>query len=196
MASSIGKNQTDEAEELRELIRTHYEFVYHYAYRRCRDEDTAAEVTLETFSTVIRRPEMLRGRRDQVVWLLGVARNRVRDARRKRRAKKRLEELFTAIWPFGVPESAVPLFMVEPPDPAETAERVCAASQVWRAARRLPENQLEAFLLKYAEQLSTEEIAKVLKCTPRTADRLIERARRAIFLELQPIGTHLEESVR
>jgi RNA polymerase sigma factor (sigma-70 family) len=184
--SFIVKKQQEEAEELRELIRAHYEFVYHYAYRRCRDEDTAAEVTLDTFSAVIRRPELVHGRRDQLIWLLGVARNKLREARRRRFTKKRLEELFTSIWPFGVPDTAAPLFAVEPPDPVETASAQYTISQVWAAAQRLPENQLEAFLLKYAEQLSTEEIAKVMKCTPRTVDRLIERARNTIFLEIQP----------
>ncbi len=185
-------NDTSGSETLRELIRDHYASVYRYAFRWCRDEDMAAEVTVETFATVLRRPEMVRNRKNQYVWLLGIARNKLREARRRRYAKKRLEALFVDIWPGGMPPTAVPFFSVEPPD----ANASLTAAQLWPALLKLPVNQREALLLKYAEQLSSEEIAQIMKCSKRTVDRLIDRARRAVFLELQPINTPLEEVAR
>ena len=170
--------ETDRASDdaLRRVIHEHYESVYKYAYRCCFDEDMAAEITVATFATVIDRPSLLRDRRDERLWLLGIARNRFRDARRRRFNRNRLETLFSEIWPHGAPDGIVPVYGSAPPDPAEAGEASFTSDQIWNAALRLPDNERDALLLKFAEQLSSTEVAKVMKCSERTVDRLVKRA--------------------
>jgi len=70
------------------------------------------------------------------------------------------------------------------PQPYEVLIRKEIKQGLWDAARLLPENQFEALWLKYAEDLSVKEIARVMAKSPVHVKVLLYRARRNLAARL------------
>lgn len=69
--------------------------------------------------------------------------------------------------------------------PVETALEAEERARVRRALDGLPARQRMAVVLKYFEELSYREIARVMDCTENAVDSLLSRARRALRDALQ-----------
>lgn len=164
-----------------QTVDTYLEIVHRYAVRECRDEDMAAEVVLYTF-------EVLRARRDDsdavelsLAWVLAVARNKIRESRRRRRAKTWLERAVSTVWPHGLPDDTHPFETSRPRQPAESAVEAEATECLHLAIDRLPEDQREAILLQYFMQLSVTDVAEVMGRSVKSVDGLLARGRRALY---------------
>jgi RNA polymerase sigma-70 factor (ECF subfamily) len=157
------------------------QIVHRYAVRECRDEDMAAEVVLYTF-------ELLRKRRDDsdagelsLAWVLTVARNKIRESRRRRRRYTWLERAISTVWPHGLPEDTHPFETSNSPQPAESVVEAEATLHLHQAIDGLPEDQREAILLRYFVQLSISEVAEVMRRSVKSVDGLLARGRRALY---------------
>jgi RNA polymerase sigma-70 factor (sigma-E family) len=62
-----------------------------------------------------------------------------------------------------------------PPPEAEPAVLPPEIDETWAALRRLPDRQRAAIVLRFYEDLSTEEIARLLGCRPGTVKSAINR---------------------
>jgi RNA polymerase sigma-70 factor (ECF subfamily) len=71
--------------------------------------------------------------------------------------------------------------LAESTDPAA----VVAGLEVWKAVLLLPVNQRAAIVLRYAEDLSTDEIADILGCDTSTVRVHLHRGRKALGLTLR-----------
>jgi RNA polymerase sigma-70 factor (ECF subfamily) len=139
--------------------------IYAYLYSRTGSVTTAEELTQETFVEVIRNPGSFDGRADPVPWLVGVARHRL--ARFFRGAKRDDEggrELVREIEVSGEDSSWRRL---------EVRESVSNALAV------LPQDQRAALMLRFAEDLSVRDVAKVLGRSEDATESLLRRARRS-----------------
>src|SRR5262245_37318682 len=56
---------------------------------------------------------------------------------------------------------------------------------LWRAIRGLPHRQRAAVVLRYYEDLSEEQVAHVLRCSPRAVNALVSRAMAALRERIQ-----------
>jgi RNA polymerase sigma-70 factor (ECF subfamily) len=132
-----------------------------------RRED-AEDVVMEVFASAFSSFGSLERATDQRLWLLGVARHKVADARRKRyqRAEQPYEEAVAA------PETAAPT------DELRLAMRT--------ALDTLPSDQSQALVLKYVNGLSTEEVSAVLRKSLQATNSLLQRGRESMRRLLGP----------
>lgn len=138
--------------------REHYWAVSRYVARRLTDQpEDVRDVVAEVFATAWRRrgavpPEVL-------PWLYGVAGNVVGNERRRRARQRRL------LHRLSLDRSALP---GEPADPGDVVEQALA---------RLSESDREVLRLVAWEELTTEELALVLRCSRSAAAMRLSRAR-------------------
>ncbi len=162
-------------EEMEHLLKEAYlAEIFAYASRRLPRREDAEDATAETFQAALAKVHRMKDA-DPRLWLYGIARRKVADMHR--RAQRRRE---------------VSLHVEIPFPPSDSVERDEARREMRRIVLRLPEDQREALLLQYLEDLSHGEIAKVMKRSPAAVNSLLQRARaqvhrdgRAYFQEFE-----------
>ncbi len=145
-----------EREEAERLVREHGQAVYRLAYARTGNRQDAEDVTQETFLRLVRSAPEFRDEDHCRAWLLRVAANCAKDL-------------------FRVPWRRREL-------PPEEAEHIPASPEpetggVLEAVLALPERYRLPVHLFYYEELSIEEIAKVLGIRAGTVRTRLTRAR-------------------
>lgn len=152
-----------------ELVERYARFLLRYASLRVGPGSEAEDVVAETFTAALgkltRCPRRVapEGMDDPVrAWLIGIARRKVADVLRRRgRERATLPE----------PQSGE-----SPVDAILSAE---VAVRLGKLLFSLPENYREVLLMKYAEELSLEEIGLALGKSPNAVGQLLHRARSA-----------------
>jgi RNA polymerase sigma-70 factor (ECF subfamily) len=135
-----------------ELMRRYQQRVYWVARRIVGDHAEADDVVQETFVKAYLALGEFRGDSGFYTWLYRIAVNLALNAVRKRQVVTYLREseLLNRILPADV-------------DPSSAVEEEEAASALRRAVDRLPEKQRAVFVMRYYDEMSYEEIAKILK---------------------------------
>jgi len=155
--------------------------IHGFVARRVRDRATAEDLTAMTFERALGALRSSSFRNESFGgWLYRVAANAIVDhARRRRRTVPigvRAGDLVDNERPDG---SADP---VEPGDAAATDAFAAALDrdQLRRALLRLPETHRRVLVLKFYDDLSTEELCAALGCSPATLAVKLHRALRAL----------------
>ena len=158
-----------------EIVRRYKDRVATVLFGILRDRDAALDLAQETFLRLHRCLARYRPEGKLRTFLFTIAANAARDALKARRRegvlylseyRERLEEL-------GRPRAA------EPEAPHARLEREDLRRMVRTALGRLPDFYREALLLRDAEGLSYEELARVAGCSVGTAKSRVSRARSA-----------------
>lgn len=138
-----------------------------------RDPHEAEDALQSTFLSAHRA--LLRGGtpRDEVAWLVAIARNECRG-----RIRTRMET------PVHGDASAIETL----PDPRPTPEELLRDESVQRALGSLPESQREAVVLHDVLGLRSREIGRVLGVSVPAVEALLFRARRQLRVRLRPTG--------
>jgi RNA polymerase sigma factor (sigma-70 family) len=161
------------------LFRRHARSVYNYCFRRCGDWSEAEELTAIVFLEAWRRRKDVRLERENALpWLLGVATNVIRNARR---ARRRHRDALAR-----VPRERVDDFAGEV-DQRLDDERQARA--VLRVLDRLPRTERDVLALSVGEGLSYEETALALGIPLGTVRSRLSRGR-ARLRELSPSDGH------
>lgn len=135
-----------------ELVLRYQEKVYWIARRFVNDHDHADDVTQEVFVKVYRALKTFRGESSVYTWLYRITVNVALNYLRKQRFKDflRIDEYFES----RGEESEQPDIIFERNEQQMLIKEAIAA---------LPEKQKAVFILRYHEELSYEEISKILK---------------------------------
>jgi RNA polymerase sigma-70 factor (ECF subfamily) len=162
---------------LRIFVEQYQNNVFGLCYRMLGRHHDAEDAAQETFIRALRSLERVDPNRDIEPWLLAIAGNccRTRLARRKRR-----------------PEGLSLVADVGDDSVEEEAGRNLA-EELHHGLAELREEHRQAFLLFHEQQLSYEEIAKVLNVPMGTVKTWVHRARRELIDRLQKRGV-VEES--
>jgi RNA polymerase sigma-70 factor (ECF subfamily) len=156
-----------EENALESLVNQYGAALYRVAYSVLRNAADAEDAVQETFLRVLRHRDTLDEVRDQRVWLIRIVWNIVLD--RKRRAKTRPET-------DDVEELARVL-----PSAGLSAEQIAAAAQhharVLACVDKLPTKEREVLMLSAFEELSSVEIAEVLRVSESSVRSRLFRAR-------------------
>ena len=155
----------------RRLFDSAYRPLLAYARRRTETISDAEDVVADTLLVAWRRRLELPAD-DPLPWLYGVAR---RVLANQRRGRERLGRLRRAL--AGSPLSPSG-------GPAERAESREETGMVLNALARLPERDREVLRLASWEELSHEQIAVSLGCSPNAAALRLHRARQRLRKEL------------
>lgn len=166
-----------------ELYRFYLPRIHAYIYRRLRDRSVTEDITATTFEKAYR--VLLRDdfRNDSFGgWLYRVAGNALIDHVRRSRFTVRYEDLEEPAGYRGGPAgTGIPASSALLDDPA--AEALAAAidrDEVRRALERIPEQHRRVLVLKFFDDLSTDELCLALGCTRPTFAVKLHRALRAL----------------
>lgn len=167
---SADPDVTDAPRRLLQLYDDALPVVYGYFVRRCPDRATAEDLTSETFLAAMDAARRPQPPPIAVPWLLGVARHKLADHYRRRQRGP-------AITIADVPDDAA--------DDGWDAEldRLVAESVL----ARLPDVHRTVLALRYMDDCSVPECARLLGRTVHATEALLVRARRA-FRNLYPEG--------
>lgn len=138
--------------------------VYRYLFHRCgRNSDIAEELTQQTFVEAIRsQSHFTEG--DSVSWLIGIARHRLID---HFRGLERREKGFLRLLVRELPQ-------VTWLGSVDTDDALAAA------LARLPAAQRAAVVLRYSDDLSVREVARLLGRSEGAVESLLSRGRDAL----------------
>jgi RNA polymerase sigma-70 factor (ECF subfamily) len=162
--------QQGDAEACAELYDRHYDAVYRYCYFRAGDAILAQDLTGEVFVRMVEKLDRFQARgRPLLAWLYTIARNLVTDVQRQ-------ESKATHV---GLNEEA----MIMEDDGAELGrgvDRRLQAECLAAALRHLTEDQRQVILLKFIENLSNAQVARMLSKTEGAIKSLQHRALKSL----------------
>ena len=147
--------------DMPELIGSHYESLYRYAYRLSGNEGDAADLTQETFGKAITRLRQLRDPSRAKSWLFQILRNvylhKVRDDRRRR----------------VVPLDSIGDLVDDPPEAVPEFD----SATLQQALNELDETFRTPLILFYFEEFSYRDIADQLDLPIGTVMSRLARAK-------------------
>lgn len=146
--------------------------VYRYLFNRCgRRADVAEELTQQTFVEAVRSRSYV-DRGQPASWLIGIARHRLIDyLRGLERRENRLLRLVSTRAPQQI--------WMDEPDPDD---------RVSHALARLPAAQRAAVVLRYVDDLSVSEVARLLGRTESAVESLLSRGRESLRKQLGEVA--------
>jgi RNA polymerase sigma-70 factor (ECF subfamily) len=158
--------QLGERSALEELFVRHNRALGYYL-GQLLGRDEVADVQQEVWLSVLRRIGQLREPEAFIVWLYQIARNRAISRRGKRGAITSLDELEEV--------AADPDVEFSPED----------AALVHQQMAHLSDKHREVLTLRFIEDLSYEQIASVIGCTPGTVRSRLHYAKAALRKQLE-----------
>lgn len=175
---TVAVKELDSSQTIVGLVAAYSATLYRVAYSVVRNAAEAEDAVQEAFVRVLRNEDKLSEVRDPRVWLIRIVWNVVLD--RKRRAKTRPENDDIADYARILPaaEAGADDSLVS----TETHARILALID------RLPQKERQALLLSAVDELSTVEIANVLRTTESSVRSRIFRARRLLSDMLEKEG--------
>ncbi len=148
------------------VVGRHHRRVYGYLYQMTRQREDAEDLTQQTFIKALRHLDRVDPERPVINWLLTIAR---RTALNHFRDGPRWAEL---------PEDTAS----EAASPARTAEARDGVQNLWERARRiLSPREFEVLWLRFAEEQSTADIARVMSLTQIHVKVIVHRARHRLL---------------
>jgi RNA polymerase sigma-70 factor, ECF subfamily len=167
-----------------ELVDKYKQPVMNLVYRMLRDAAEAEDVAQAVFVQVYKSAARYEVASKFSTWLFTIARNLSLNEIR-RRSRHRTDSMDT---PHPEQEDQ-PLHQFEDKktfSPPESLLHGELTDKIEQAVAELPDNQREAMLLCRQDELSYEEIAKVLGCSLSATKSLIHRARETLKQKLKP----------
>ncbi|MCX6951237.1 MAG: sigma-70 family RNA polymerase sigma factor [Verrucomicrobia bacterium] len=150
------------------IVAAHHRRVFNFILQLARQRQDAEDLTQQTFLKAYQHLGRFDGSRPLINWLLTIARNSTLN---HFRSAKKWEEL---------PESAA----AAEPSPAHAAEHRDRRDHLWARARAvLSQREFEVLWLRFGEDLTVEETARVVGLTQTHVKVLVFRARRALLKE-------------
>jgi RNA polymerase sigma-70 factor (ECF subfamily) len=156
------------------------------------NREMAEDLFQEVWMRVLTRGGQFNGKARFETWLFAIARNLVIDQRRKRTMAS-LDELFET----GNEDDRPLSFEVtdEQPTPFENVANVEDRERIATALMQLDTLYREVLVLRFHEELSLDEIAKVTRAPLSTVKSRLYRGLAAIRPKLERAGIHRLEAV-
>lgn len=179
MNTHVWKTVNEEMVGIDELVRLHYDAVYHLALSILEDDDLASDAAQETFIIANRKLASFRGASQVRTWLFAIGANVCRSKLRRRNARQRMRTAFGRTAP------------ERPPLPEAAAVQADEARAVRQAVRQLPDKMRLPVILFYVHNLPTEQIATILDIRVGTVHSRLFHARKRLHgllsgMEVQP----------
>jgi RNA polymerase sigma factor (sigma-70 family) len=148
-----------------ELIEDHYEHIYRTAWKWCGNRADAEDVAQDVCVKLGQAIGQFDARSAFSSWVYRITLNAVRDMQRSGRRQERHADRYAEIAPDAHPADQ---------------EDAATSRQLWAAVRRLPEQQRDAVLLVYAEELSHAAAAEIMGIKEATVSFHVHQARKTL----------------
>ena len=167
-----------------ELVDKYKQPVMNFIFRSLRDEAEAEDLAQNVFLQVYKSRSRYKQTAKFSTWLFTIARNLCLNElrRRSRHPAESLEETHSE-------NEDQPLRQFEDKSHVAAPDKLLhgeLAQKIDEALSELPENQRSAILLCRQEDLSYEQIAKILRCSLSATKSLIHRGRETLKEKLKP----------
>ncbi|MBB4662608.1 RNA polymerase sigma factor [Conexibacter arvalis] len=162
------------------FYRRHVRWVLALCARRCGDAELAADVTAETFATVLAQRDRFDPDRGSAGnWLFQIALNKLADAHRRGAAERRARDRL------GIPPIALTEEDVERIDELASLAGAGDAAALLAA---LPDDQRRAVEARVVHERGYDEIAAELALSPAAVRQRVSRGLTALRARLRPEG--------
>ena len=151
------------------IYQTNFRRVYSFLYKLCYDEDTAEELTQETFYQAYKSLGRYSGECDIFTWLAAIAKNMFLKHLRRMRKESLVIDLY-------VTEPESPLSE----DPGYRLTREIEVKDLRRAIRSVPKKYSDVLILRVYGELPFREIAAQMGITENSAKVIYYRAKNMI----------------
>jgi RNA polymerase sigma-70 factor (ECF subfamily) len=156
------------------LVERHYDRIYRLAWRWCGSRDKAEDIAQDVCVKLAGAMRGYRGDAAFTTWLHRIAYTTAVD-------HLRLSQRLTAVEPSEIirliDNDAAGSLQVAPEDP-----------EIWVAVRGLPNQQRDAVLLIYGEDMSHAEAALVMGCSEKTVSWHVHEAKKKLKILLKAAG--------
>jgi RNA polymerase sigma-70 factor (ECF subfamily) len=159
------------------LVRRYRNDVFALSYHFVRNREEAWDISQEVFVKAYRAINHFRGDSGFKTWLLRIAANQSKDFLKKRRLN---------VVPFNDAIKVDIESASESPD--RRLEMLELGRTIEEAVAKLPEKQRTTFILREYEDLTYQDIAKVLNCSVGTVMSRLHNARKNLQLALKRRG--------
>lgn len=157
------------------LYERHNDLLYLFLFRILLNEEVCLEVLQETWLKVYKNTEKFDGKASFKTWLYTIGKNTAFD-----RLKKKSDYLFDE-------PVTIETFSDEEEGMLENMVRAATREKVWSALEQLAPDQ-KTVLALWMEEVSLEEMAKVMERTPQAIKNLIHRSKKKLKLLLEGDG--------
>ena len=176
--------QQGDGEAFAQLVDKYKQPVMNVVYRMLHDLTEAEDIAQIVFVQVYKSADRYRASAKFSTWLFTIVRNLCLNEirRRSRHPASSMEETYSE-------QADQPSQQFEDKKttaPPETLLHTELEEKIEEALAQLPENQRTAILLCRQNELSYEDIAKVLKCSVSATKSLIHRGRETLKARLKP----------
>ncbi|WNF34995.1 sigma-70 family RNA polymerase sigma factor [Bacillaceae bacterium IKA-2] len=155
-----------------DLYVTYSDRIYNYIYLMVGNKEVALDLTQDTFVRVKDSLKRFRGDSNYYTWLISISRNIIYDYWRR---KKKIQWL--------------PLFSSKYEVNFETPEEIYEKSEgnqeLYRAIKKLKLTYQEVLILRFAQELTTEETATALGWSISKVKSTTQRAKKALKIEIE-----------
>ncbi len=159
----------------------HGNCLYRYALVRLGNPEVAEDLVQETFLAALHARERFAGGSSERTWLVGILKHKIVDYLRRKGRERPISDLNSS-------EDAVEELFdksggwhVKPSkwagDPGEALERKDFWETFYRCLSSLPQRLAEAFSLRELDELSRDEVCKVLSISATNLGVMLHRAR-------------------
>ncbi|MFH1288807.1 MAG: sigma-70 family RNA polymerase sigma factor [bacterium] len=180
-AELLEKILAGEPSAFKELFETYNSLVFNVCLKMLSNREDAEDVTQDVFFTAYKSLKKFRAESKLSTWLYRIAVNLSLNFQRKKKINQWLSlDFLLDNKPDEIPHSPE----VNPLKDLENSER---ERIVQNAVNSLPENQRAAVILQRYENLSYEEIAKIMKCSVSSVESYLFRAKENLCKKLAPI---------
>ncbi len=167
-----------------EIVVRYQQVVCAVAFSACGRQALSEDVAQDTFVAAWKNIAKLEDSAKLKSWLCSIARNRARDALRKRRREVLSDGTEDSAVEFQTTECSRP----SPLDRASTAEE---EQQVWEALNAIPDGYRETLVLFYREGQSINQVAEGLDLSVAAVKQRLSRGRAALRDSLERVSTCL-----
>lgn len=156
-----------------QLVEDWKDRIYNTALGLVQQSQDAEDITQEVFITAWKNINRFRGESSIQTWLYKIAVHQSLDAIRKKKRKKR----FGWILPLHGTEDDLGTDPGDFVHPGVQMEKKQEAQLLFRAIKKLPEQQRVAYSLQKIEGLTLKEIAMIMETTEGAVEALLNRAK-------------------
>lgn len=156
------------------IYRRYLPLVLRWCWRETRNRELAADLSAEVFAAALTAARRYRGQGPVAAWLLGIARNKLRESRKRGRiedsARRRL-----GVQPAAITDADL-----------ERVEEIASVDETMGAlVAGLPEDQRRALVGRVVEERSYEEIARELCCSQLAVRQRVSRGLRTLRSQME-----------
>ncbi len=182
------KQTTEETEAFRRLFQLYKNRVLNTALGLVQNRHDAEDVTQEVFVSLYQNLTTFRGDAQLLTWIYRITVNKSLDFLKAKQAKKRSGFIISLFGSKTEPEK--PLDIPDFVHPGVLLEKQEAATALFKAIQKLPEQQKVAFTLAKVEGLSYQEIAEILQVSLSSVESLLFRAKQNLQKGLHDFYTN------